>query len=152
MKITGVKAHVLAIPLKQDELSTQWVWGAFNQIIVEVRTDEGITGYGEAYGYGVPQATAAVIDEVLRPMLLGEDPTQITSLLDRMYRQTHLFGRYGITTFAISGVDIALWDIAGKSAGLPLYRLLGGTSTSRVQAYASLVRYPEPKQVRTAAL
>ncbi|MFQ5572268.1 MAG: mandelate racemase/muconate lactonizing enzyme family protein, partial [Rhodothermales bacterium] len=152
MKITGVKAHVLAIPLKQDELSTQWVWGAFNQIIVEVRTDEGITGYGEAYGYGVPHATAAVIDEVLRPMLLGEDPTQIASLLDRMYRQTHLFGRYGITTFAISGVDIALWDIAGKSAGLPLYRLLGGTSTSRVQAYASLVRYPEPKQVRTAAL
>lgn len=152
MKITDVEAHLLAIPLKRDEGPSPWVWGAFNQVVVAVQTDEGLTGYGEAFGYGVPHATAAVVNQVLRPMLLGADPTQIEHLLDRMYRQTHLYGRYGITTFAISGVDIALWDIAGKCAGLPLYRLLGGRGTSRVQAYASLLRYPDPGEVRAVAL
>ncbi len=83
-------------------------------------------------------------------MLVGEDPTQITALQDRMYRQTHLFGRYGITTFAISGIDIALWDIAAKCVGTPLYRLLGGATKREIPTYASLVRYPEPQQVRTA--
>jgi L-alanine-DL-glutamate epimerase-like enolase superfamily enzyme len=150
MQITDVQAYLLAIPLSASDPPTPWVWGGFNQIIVAVHTDAGIIGYGEAYGYGVPHATTAVITRVLKPLLLGADPTQIATLHERMYRQTHLFGRYGITTFAISGVDIALWDIVGKCAGLPLYRLLGGASTNHVPAYASLVRYPEPQQVRRA--
>lgn len=152
MKIVDVQTYSLAIPIVEKELSTPWIWGSFNQIIVVIETDEGITGYGEAFGYGVPQATAAVIAHVLKPMLIGSDPTRIASLLDQMYRQTHIFGRYGITTFAISGVDIALWDIAGKCAGLPLYRLLGGADTDRLPAYASLVRYADPELVRAAAL
>ena len=151
MKITDVKAYLLAIPCQEEKFPTPWVWGNFNQIIVAVTTDEGITGYGEAFGYGVPQATLAVLNHLLKPMLIGADPTDISSLLDRMYRQTHLFGRYGITTFAISGVDIALWDIAGKCAGLPLYRLLGGASSTKVPAYASLVRYSDPEHLKTAA-
>ncbi len=125
--------------------------GNFNQIIVEIRTDEEITGYGEAFGYGVPQATASVINQVLKPMLVGTDPAQIPSLSDQLFRQTHLYGRYGITTFAISGVDIALWDILGKCAGLPLYRLLGGAQASEVPAYASLVRYKDQGEIRAAA-
>ncbi len=150
MKITDVKAHLLGIPINQDKLHTPWFWGSFNQIIVSVHTDEGITGYGEAFGYGVPHATAAVITKTLRPMLIGEDPTRIASLQDKMFRQTHLFGRYGITIFAISGVDIALWDIAGKCAGLPLYRLFGGAPKNHVPAYASLVRYSDAGAVRPA--
>lgn len=150
MKITDVKAHLLGIPINSDELKTPWFWGSFNQIIVSIHTDAGITGYGEAFGYGVPHATAAVINKTLRPMLLGEDPTRITTLQDKMYRQTHLFGRYGVTTFAISGIDIALWDIAGKCADLPLYRLFGGAPTDTVPAYASLVRYSDTDDVRPA--
>jgi len=150
MKITDVNAHLLGIPISQERIKAPWFWGSFNQIIVTIETDEGITGYGEAFGYGVPEATASVIDKVLKPMLVGEDPTKISAIQDNLYRKTHLFGRYGITTFAISGIDIALWDIAGKAAGLPLYRLLGGADTDKVAAYASLVRYADVGAVRTA--
>lgn len=152
MRITDVQAHLLAIPQHQDEVTSTWITGGFrHQIVVIVDTDAGLTGYGEAFGYGVPHATTAVINQVLRPMLIGTDPTNITALQEQMYRQTHLFGRYGITTFAISGVDIALWDLAGKCAGLPLYRLLGGSSDSHVPAYASLVRYQQPEHVQAVA-
>ena len=150
MKITDVNAHLLGIPISQERINAPWFWGSFNQIIVTIETDEGITGYGEAFGYGVPEATASVIDNVLKPMLVGEDPTKISTIQDNLYRKTHLFGRYGITTFAISGIDIALWDIAGKAAGLPLYRLFGGADTDKVAAYASLVRYADVGAVRTA--
>lgn len=152
MKITDVQAHLLAIPLKEVDFPAPWVWGGFNQIIVEVRTDEGITGYGEAFGYGIPVAVASAINKGLKPALIGADPRDILSLHDRMLKENHLYGRYGITIFAISGVDIALWDIAGQCANLPLYRLLGGTSKERVPAYASLVRYSRQADLKTAAL
>ena len=77
MKITDVNAHLLGIPISQQRINAPWFWGSFNQIIVTIETDEGITGYGEAFGYGVPEATASVIDKVLKPMLVGEDPTKI---------------------------------------------------------------------------
>ena len=148
MKIKDVDTYLLAIPVRQDEFDTPWIWGSFNQIIIAVHTDEGVTGYGEAFGYGVPYATVAVIDKVLKPMVVGEDPTQITAIQEKMFRQTHLFGRYGITTFAISAIDIALWDIVGKCANLPLYRLMGGAECKEVSAYASLVRYSTPASVK----
>ena len=152
MKIIDVQAHVLAIPIREADFPASWSWGSFNQVIVIIQTDEGLTGYGEAFGYGVPSATASVVNEVLKPMLLGQDPAGIASLHDRMSRQTHLFGRYGITTFAISGVEIALWDLLGKSAGLPLHRLLGGAGACEVAAYASLVKYRDLGELRAAAL
>ncbi len=152
MKITDVIAHILAIPIKEEDFPAAWRWRNFNQVLVEVRTDEGLAGFGEAFGYGVPQATAAVVTQVLKPMLVGADPAQIAELSDQMFRQTHLFGRYGVTTFAISGVDIALWDLLGKCAGLPLYRLLGGARTGEVPAYASLVRYKDQGEIRAAAI
>ena len=146
MKITDVQAHLLAIPWKSAHLPASWVSKKLNILVVEINTDEGVTGYGESFAfYGSPHATAAVIRDVLKPILLGADPAHISFLQDQMYRQTHLFGRYGITTFAISGVDIALWDIAGKCAGLPLYRLLGGAKDTQVPAYASLPRYGEDR-------
>jgi len=76
----------------------------------------------------------------------------ISHLHDRMLKQNHIYGRYGITIFAISGVDIALWDIAGKCANLPLYRLLGGTDQKKVPTYASLVRYSKQEELKAAAL
>lgn len=153
MKITDVQAHLLAIPAKQVDFPHAWASRDFYQVIVEIKTDEGVTGYGDSFAYfGIGHAAAAVINHVLKPMIVGVDPTNISSLQEQMYRQTHLLGRYGITTFAISGVDIALWDIAGKCAGLPLYRLLGGVKDMKVPAYASLARYSDLEKLKVAAL
>jgi len=139
--------------MKEVSFPSSPVPGAFHHILVEVMTDEGVTGYGESFALrGTPHATIAVINQVLKPMILGADPAKISSLMEQMFRQTHLFGRYGITTFAISGVDIALWDIAGKCADLPLHRLLGGARAAKVQAYASLMLYDEREKLKAAAL
>ena len=152
MKISDVQAHVLSIPIREKEFPAPWSWGKFSQVIVEVKTDEGITGYGESFGYGAPEAVAAVVNHTLKPLLIGADPGGIHPLLDLMFRKTHFFGRYGITTFAISGVDIALWDIAGKRAGLPLSRLWGSGDIKAIPAYASLTRYADMEQLKVVSL
>ncbi len=152
MKITDVQAYHLAIPLKETEFSSPWFMKDLNQIIVEVKTDAGIIGYGESFAYFIPHAVVSVINDFLKPLLIGADPTKISWLHDQMYRQTHLAGRYGITTFAISGLDIALWDILGKRAGLPLHQLWGGAKENKVSAYASLPRYTDLEKLKMAAL
>src|SRR5262249_58676208 len=82
-----------------------------------------------------------IIDSLLGPMCVGRDPSQISALHDDVQRLLHGIGRNGPTMYALSGIDIALWDIAGKVAGVPLYRLLGGSPRAELPAYASLLRY-----------
>src|SRR6202048_4328246 len=113
-------------------------------LLVEIETDERVIGIGEA-GVGGGR-TRDVIEKQLRPMLIGEDPLLIEGLWQKMFARTRQFGRRGIVMNAISGSDIALWDIAGKAAGLPVYRLLGGCR-DRVEAYASGGFYQEGKSV-----
>ena len=145
MSIAEVTAHPLAIaPAGGD---TPWIWGALNQVIVEIKTDDGLVGWGEAFGYGQALSAAAMVNHTLRPLLMGQDETDIRGLVDTLMRRTHIFGRYGVTQFGISGVEIALWDLAGKRAGKPLYQLLGGAASRDVQAYASLVRYADMEQM-----
>ncbi len=152
MKIVDVQPYLLAIPIKEKDFPAPWVWGNFNQVLVSITTDDGMTGFGEAFGYFAPHAVFSVIKHLLKPMLIGADPASIPALMDRIHRQTHFLGRTGITMFAISGVDIALWDIAAKYAGLPLCRFLGGAEPEKVPAYASLVKYRDMEQLRAAAL
>ena len=152
MKITEVRAHAFGVPSTRKSKDVPWVWGRLTQVYVEVKTDDGLVGIGECFAYGIPLASAAVVNETLRPLLVGEDARQIAPLTQKLFQKTHLFGRYGISTFAISGVEMALWDLAGKRAGKPLYELLGGAASTQVPAYASLVRYPEEHpQIRADA-
>ena len=104
-------------------------------VIVEIFTDDGHVGIGNAAL--APQITKQVIDLYLKPILIGADPWDIESLWQNMYRHTMAFGRKGIGMTAISAVDIALWDILGKSAKQPVYRLLGGKTKPRIPVYAS---------------
>jgi L-rhamnonate dehydratase len=104
-------------------------------LIVEVFTDDGIVGIGNAAL--APPATKQVIDHYLKPLLVGQDPWDVEFLWQHMYRKTIAFGRKGIGMAAISAVDIALWDILGKSAKQPVYRLLGGRTKRHIPVYAS---------------
>ena len=104
-------------------------------LVVEVFTDDGLVGIGNAAL--APQVTKQVIDLYLKPLLIGCDPWDIEFLWQNMYRKTMAFGRKGIGMVAISAVDIALWDILGKSAKQPVYRLLGGKTKPRIPVYAS---------------
>src|SRR5438552_10403733 len=113
-------------------------------LLVEIETDERVVGIGEAGGGG--GITRDVIDKLLQPMLIGEDPMLIEGLWQKMFARTRQYGRRGIVMNAISGIDIALWDIAGKVANLPLYRLLGGCN-ERVEAYASGGFYQQGKSI-----
>jgi D-galactarolactone cycloisomerase len=135
MKITSVQATPLATPLAENLR-----WGAMEVsvkggILVRVTTDEGLVGYGEA-GFSAQyfSTVGPIVNQQLAPLLVGEDPLDVGRLWQRMFDATHMWGRRGVETYAVSGVDIALWDLLGKIAGLPVYRLLGA-SKSRVRAY-----------------
>ena len=150
MKITDVRAIPLAIPTTADEQHSPW-WGRHQrQVIVEVHTDEGLVGLGEAFALGGQAPVCRVVEDTLKPMIVGQDPTRVEYLADLMQRGTGGFARRGLGMFAISGVEIALWDLLGKARGLPLYELLGGLSRPRLRAYASLLRYATPTDVAAA--
>ena len=104
-------------------------------VIVEIFTDSGLVGIGNAALS--PIVTKSLIDTYLKPILLGADPWDTEFLWQQMYRRTIAFGRKGVAMTAISAVDIALWDILGKDAKQPVYRLLGGKTKERIPVYAS---------------
>jgi D-galactarolactone cycloisomerase len=150
MKITTIEAICLAIPMKPLDPPSPWTSATRKQIIVRVKTDAGLTGVGEAFAYGAPLAVCNVIEESLAPLLIGQDPQRIDYLADLMHRGTMIYGRRGLAMFAISGVDIALWDLLGKLLGAPVHALLGGATRQTLPVYASLMRYDSPKDVAGA--
>jgi len=104
-------------------------------LLVEIATDAGLVGIGNAAL--APRLSKQVVDLHLKPLLLGADPWDVEFLWQHMYRKTLAFGRKGIAMVAISAVDIALWDLLGKAARQPVYRLLGGRTKPRIPVYAS---------------
>jgi D-galactarolactone cycloisomerase len=139
VKITAVRAHCIASALETPFAFSQGWVKSRGACLVEVQTDEGLTGWGEALCQGLqpPAIAAAAVESALAPLLLGEDPRQIEPLWQRMYMRTRDYGMKGAILAAISGVDIALWDVTGKALGQPVWRLLGGAHRERVQIYAT---------------
>jgi L-alanine-DL-glutamate epimerase-like enolase superfamily enzyme len=146
MQITDVRAHHIRIPYDAGPASFRQgaaAISALDTVMVEVTTDGGLTGWGDAFAYVCPRTTATAIDEMIAPQARGQDvpdATKIPAFMEQIQRNLHLFGRYGITMFAISGLDIALWDLAAKIEGVPLHRLIGGARRTEIPAYASLMR------------
>jgi L-rhamnonate dehydratase len=149
MIITDVEALLLRQP---DAVDTGIADGSQDALVVRVHTDAGIVGIGEVDS--MPWVVKAIIEAPpahqiasgLRSLLVGEDPLEIGRLWQRMYRGSLYFGRRGAVVHAISGIDIALWDIAGKVSGKPIHALLGGAKRERIKAYASTLMPETPAE------
>ena len=155
MKITAVRATWLraVIPPERRHTSDFGVNDSFNTCLVEVETDAGLTGVGEAKvgvgNLGHYGALVRLVEDELGPAIVGRDPRDVAGIWETLYngsraryvaregRTFPIVGRRGITVSAISGIDIACWDLLGKSLGQPVWRLLGGRVRERIPAYAS---------------
>ncbi|MDB5802810.1 MAG: hypothetical protein JWN73_132 [Betaproteobacteria bacterium] len=121
-------------------------WTKMESMMVRVNTTDGISGWGEAFGHFVNPGTFATLQGLVAPWYIGKDSRSIAPLLDQADRTFSGFGRGGPVRYALSAIDIALWDIAGQRAGQPVYRLLGG-NTPTIGLYASLFRYGDPDAI-----
>lgn len=143
MKITDVEAIHLRLP------EVKWIAdGTQDALIIKVDTDEGIVGIGEVDSS--PHVVKAVVEAPmshdtacgLKELLLGEDPFEVEKLWRKMYKGSFYYGRRGAAIHAISGIDIALWDIMGKVLNKPVWKLLGGSLEKSIRVYASTL-FPE---------
>lgn len=139
MKITSVSTRSYTYRYKEDESfgnGVRWNY-ARSCVIVEVHTDEGIIGYGEAdCAGGPPTVTAFIVENEIAPLIIGRDPMCVEEIWAHWYHSSMIHGRRGAVVAAYSGIDIALWDIMGKVLNQPIYRLLGGHK-NRLEAYHS---------------
>ena len=150
-KTTPLPPHFCTNPMDLLELP-QASMGTFTfhgWLVVEVFSDDGLVGVGNAAL--APQLTKQAIDLYLKPLLIGQNPWDIEFLWQHMYRKTLAFGRKGIGMVAISAVDIALWDLLGKAAKQPVFRLLGGRTKPKIPVYASRLYATELKELAAEA-
>jgi len=119
-------------------------------LFVEIHTDEGLKGIGECASFWVKDTTETLIHEVLKPLLIGEDPSRIEYIWRKIYKNTFRHGRKGLAIIAMSGVDIALWDLLGKATNTPVYKLLGADK-DKVKVYASAGYFMEGKSAKDLA-
>lgn len=136
MKIKQVTCHVLSSPVERPFTSSRgWLYKTRNTCLVEIETDDGVVGWGECYG---PSAVAkAFIDTQLGPQIIGRDPFDIDVIWEHLYNRIKDYGQTGMAIAAISGIDIAIWDIVGKVCGKPAHKLLGGAFRTEVDCYAT---------------
>ncbi len=145
MKITDIKTFKLRYPYKKWIADGCGSCHARTAFLISVETDIGLTGIGEAATFGGSmEAMERIAEKQLKPLLLSEDPTRIEFLYQKMLWNNWANGRQGMVMGVISGIDVALWDLLGKVAGLPVCKLLGQV-TDRVQGYASAGFYAEEK-------
>jgi L-alanine-DL-glutamate epimerase-like enolase superfamily enzyme len=153
MKITAVDPFRISLPYEHGAPKSPFAFGTdvagMEAVYVRVATDEGIIGWGEAFGFGGAPVVEAAVRRVVAPLAIGRDPRDIDGLTTDIRRRSHNMGHNGPMGFALSGFDIALWDIAGKVANKPVHQLLGSTgSKQHIPAYASLLRLNTPDNVR----
>jgi L-alanine-DL-glutamate epimerase-like enolase superfamily enzyme len=154
MIIAKIETVPLRIPFKRGSRSDAAAWGdkdapVADSLLVKVTADDGLEGWGEAFGFRAVTSDKLAIEELIAPLCVGRDAAQIAPLMLEIQKKLHIFGRSGALMFAISAVDIALWDIAGKASKTPVCELVGGGAAD-LPCYASMVRYSDPALVRAS--
>ena len=136
MKITRVSSHILGYDLPEPLGYSQQYYTKRTAHLVEVETDEGITGWGECFGAGnIALANKGIVEKIIQPIVIGMDPIDRDVIWHQVYNLMRDHGQKGMPLQSLSGVDIALWDIAGKVSGMPLYQLIGGAHRNRIDVY-----------------
>jgi L-alanine-DL-glutamate epimerase-like enolase superfamily enzyme len=144
MLITAIESSVVSIPFSMGgphPLFAGQPWDLLEILLVRVETENGLVGWGEAFGHAAIPATKAALDSIVAPLVVGRDAGDINAITRDVLHGVHLLGRNGPFVFAFSGVEMALWDLLGKRSGQPVWRLLGGGNAGRLGAYASLLSY-----------
>ena len=134
--IKKVTCHVVSAPVERPFTSSRgWLYKTRGSCIVEIETNDGVVGWGECYG---PAAVSkAYIESQFAPRIIGRDAFDVEVIWEDLYNRIKDYGPRGMVTSAMSGIDIALWDIIGKSCGKPIHKLIGGAQRSEVTAYAT---------------
>ena len=134
--VKRITAHVVSAPIARPFTSSRgWLYRTRGTCLVEIETRDGVVGWGECYG---PSAVAkAFIDTQLAARVIGRDAFDVEAIWEELYNRIKDYGPKGMSIAAISGIDIALWDIVGKCAGKPVHKLIGGTCRTEVMAYAT---------------
>ena len=136
MKISSIKSHVLRYELDKELGYSQQYYKHRTTHLVEIETDEGIKGWGECFGPGnIALANKYIVEKVIQPLIIGEDPINKEYIWHKVYNLLRDSGQKGMPIQALSGIDIALWDILAKKAKLPLYQLLGGKTNYKIPVY-----------------
>ncbi len=146
MRIAAIETSVVSLPFTMGgphPLFAERPWDRMDILLVKVETEDGLVGWGEAFGHAAIPATKAALDTIVAPLALGRDAGDINALQRQMLHALHLLGRNGPFVYAYAGIEIALWDLLGKRTGLPLWRLLGGAEAPPMDAYASLLNYTD---------
>lgn len=152
MKITAVETLELEAPLEQPWKIATFTLASLTASLVRIRTDNGLSGIGEAIARLGPGVSTAVVHEILAPVLLGRDPRDIEALWEAMYATMRPRGHSrGYHLEAIAGVDLALWDLLGHDAGKPVWQLLAGHGRRTVPAYASSILIDTPTRMAEEA-
>src|SRR6056297_2278670 len=137
MKIASIETVVLRCRMPFAVTLARGSYDEREALLVKITTDTGLVGWGEAALWGgPPEVSVAVLEREIFPLIAGQDPLRPEYIWELVYQQTYYHGRKGIVLACLSGIDIALWDIFGKAAGLPVWRLLGGFGRP-VETYAS---------------
>ncbi len=152
MKINRIEPIHIAIPYDHGAphpvMANGDPWTTMQALYVKVETDSGITGWGEAFGFAGCRVTRAAMDLAVSPLLIGREISDIGALMDDLRYKLRNLGTNGPVGFAISGIDVALWDIAGKAAGKPVHRMLNPAGRrNQIPAYASLLRLEKKQQI-----
>jgi len=139
LRIADIICHVLECEIEEPFGCAKYWFNKRTAMLLEIHTDTGIIGIGECNG--PPQPSKTIIESFFKPLVIGEDPLNVEKIWEKLYHHSRDYGQRGMPIAAISGIDIALWDIIGKALNQPIYKLIGGGFRDKIRPYATGLYY-----------